>query len=115
MKGTFLAVSAAGALLIASGTAGAALRFDAAEGCQAFNPAQPTCSYTATHRGGSPVSGISGVGSWVVKIKVGKKIEVVKSPASGEPTVVEKVFEEGTKVSVTTLAPGSGVVVGHVD
>jgi hypothetical protein len=86
-----------------------------AEGCQAFNPVQPTCSYTATHPGDSPVSGIAGVGDWVVKTKLGKTKETYKSPASGEPTVVEMVIPPKTKVSVSTTSPGSGVIVGHAD
>ena len=88
---------------------------DEVEGCQVQSPAQPTCSYTATHAGGSPVSGIAAVGSWVVKIKVGKKTEVIKSPAMGEPTVVEMSIPSGAKVSMEALTPGSGGTVGHVD
>ena len=88
---------------------------DEVEGCQVQNPAQPTCSYTATHAGGSPVSGIAAVGSWVVKIKVGKKTEVIKSPAMGEPTVVEMSIPSGAKVTMEALTPGSGGTVGHVD
>jgi hypothetical protein len=88
-----------------------------AEGCQVQNPAQPTCTYTATHSGDSPASGIAGVGSWVVKIKIGKKKkpEVIKSPATGEPTAVEMTIPEGAKVTMSALTPGSGGTVGHVD
>ena len=88
---------------------------DSEEGCQAFSPGQESCSYTSTHEGGTPVSGIAGVGSWIVKVKVGKDVQTFKSPATGEPTEVEMPFEEGTKVSAKALAPGSVVVVGHVD
>ena len=85
------------------------------EGCQVQNPAQPTCTYTATHEGESPVSGIAGVGSWVVKIKVGKKTEVIKSSATGEPGVVEMTIPSGAKVTMQALTPGSGGTVGHAD
>jgi hypothetical protein len=53
----------------------------------------------------------------VVKIKIGKKKkpEVIKSPASGEPTVVEMSLPEGAAVSVEALSPGSAAIVGHVD
>ena len=88
-----------------------------AEGCQVQNPVQPACTYTVTHSSDSPVSGIAGLGSWVVKIKTGKKKkpEVIKSPASGEPTVVEMSLPEGATVSVEAVTPGSAAIVGHVD
>ena len=85
------------------------------EGCQVQNPAQPTCSYTATHEGETPVSGIAAVGSWVVTIKVGKKTETVKSPAAGEPTATEMTIPSGAKVTMKALSPGSGGTVGHAD
>jgi hypothetical protein len=85
------------------------------EGCQAFNPGQPKCTYTVTHSGASPVTGIAGVGKWVVKIKVGRKTTTVKSPASGEPTEVTMTFKKGSKITATALSPGSGLIVGHVD
>ena len=85
------------------------------EGCQVLNPVQPTCTYTATHEGESPVSGIAAVGSWVVTIKVGKKTETVKSPSTGEPTAVEMTIPSGAKVTMRALAPGSGGTVGHAD
>lgn len=85
------------------------------EGCQAVNPAQPTCSYTVTHTTESPVTGFAGVGNWAAKIKRGKKTTTVRSPATGEPTGITFEFEEGDKVSVTTLSPGSSVIAGHAD
>ncbi len=85
------------------------------EGCQVFNPVQPTCSYTATHDSDSPVQGIAGVGSWVVTIKVGKSKETYKSPASGEPAAEAVTIPEGAKVTMKALAPGSGGTVGHAD
>lgn len=88
---------------------------DETEGCQVLNPAQSSCSYKATHEGETPVSGILGWGSWTVKIKVGKKTTVEKSPASGEPTVAELVVPKGATVTMTALTPGSGGTVGHVD
>lgn len=85
------------------------------EGCQVQNPAQPECTYTVTHEGESPVSGVAAVGSWVVTIKVGKKTETVKSPPTGEPTAVEMTIPSGAKVTMKALAPGSGGTVGHAD
>ena len=88
---------------------------DEPEGCQVFNPAQPTCSYTATHEGESPVTGIFGWGTWIVKIKVGKKTTVHKSPGAGEPTAVEIPIPKGAQVTMTAVSPGAGGTVGHVD
>ena len=85
------------------------------EGCQVQNPAQPTCSYTATHAGETPVSGIAAVGNWVVTIKAGKKRLMFKSAATGAPTVVELSIPSGAKVTMEALTPGSGGTVGHVD
>jgi hypothetical protein len=85
------------------------------EGCQVVNPGQPTCTYTATHEGTSPVSGIAAVGQWQVTFQVGKKKTVEKSPASGEPTVVEMTIPKGAKVTMEALSPGSAGTVGHGD
>ena len=112
----FCAVLAAAMLLaIAAPAHGFVVQDMEPEGCQVFNPAQPTCSFTVTHEGESPVSGIFGWGDWVVKIKVGKKTEVFESPAAGEPTVVEMSIPSGAKVSMEALSPGAGGTVGHVD
>lgn len=86
-----------------------------AEGCQAVNPGQPTCSYEVTHETESPVTGVAGIGDWVVKIKRGKKTITVKSPGPGEPTAQEVAFETGDKVKAKALTPASAVTVGHVD
>jgi hypothetical protein len=86
-----------------------------AEGCQVFDPVQRKCTYTVTHTTISPVSGFSGTGDWVAKVKRGKKRITVESPAGGEPTVVEFSFQPGDKVTLTALSPGSGAVAGHVD
>jgi uncharacterized low-complexity protein len=115
MRKILLVTAVVGALSMAVTPAGAMRSSDGEEGCQAVNPGQPTCSYTATHPSSSPVAGIAGVGNWVVKVKLGKKVDTFKSPASGEPTAVELNFEEGSKVSVKTLTPGTAVIVGHAD
>jgi hypothetical protein len=81
------------------------------EGCQAFNPGQPTCSYTVTHEGTSPVTGFAGMGDWSAVVKRGKK--KIKIAASQEPVIFE--FQEGDVVKVVTSSPGSGVIAGHVD
>lgn len=85
------------------------------EGCQAFNPGQPKCTWKFTHDTDSPVNGVAGMGTWIVKIKRGKKTEVIKSPAYGEPTAVEHAFRKGDKVVAIAKSAGSGLVVGHVD
>lgn len=117
MKKLLAAVVLLGILAVPAHAA-RSIRFSEArevEGCQVQNPAQPTCSYTATHEGESPVSGIAAVGNWIVKIKVGKKTEVIKSPAAGEPTAVEMTIPSGAKVTMEALTPGSGGTVGHAD
>lgn len=93
----------------------AATGADEPESCQAFNPGQPKCSYTVTHSTDSPVTGVAGVGTWVVKIKRGKKTITVKSPATGEPTAIEIQFRPKDKVTAVAATPGSALVVGHAD
>jgi hypothetical protein len=83
------------------------------ESCQAFNPGQPTCTFTATSASATPVSGIAGAGTWVVIVKRGKLKTVFKSPASGEPTAVGFEIAPGDKITAKALAPGTALVVGH--
>jgi len=86
---------------------------DEPEGCQAMNPAAPTCKFTVTEDMEGPVAGAAGYGSWVVKVKRGKKIAArLKSPASGEPSAVEFLYEQGDKVTVKATSPGAGVIAG---
>lgn len=85
------------------------------EGCQAFNPGQPTCSYTVTHTPRTPITGVAGVGTWVVKVKRDGKTSKVESPANGQFWAVEIAFKPGDKVTAEALAPGSGLSVGHPD
>ena len=88
----------------------------ATEGCVASNPAQPTCSYKVTHESDSPVNGVGGVGSWVVTVKVGKKVvATAKSPSSGEPTSATVELPKGATVTAKALTPGSTLIVGHGD
>jgi hypothetical protein len=82
------------------------------EGCQAVNPVAPTCSFTVLEDMDGPVAGAAGYGTWIVKIKRGKQKMKLKSPASGEPTASEFLFEQGDKVSVTAVSAGSGVIAG---
>ena len=114
MKKLFVAATVFCALAVPA-QAGSGPVLDEVEGCQVLNPAQSSCSFKATHEGGTPVTGIFGWGSWTVKIKVGKKTTVKKSPATGEPTVVEMVIPRGATVTMTALTPGSGGTAGHVD
>ena len=117
MKKFLIATVLVGALALPAHAGGTVQWSDVTEveGCQVQNPAQPTCTYTATHEGESPVSGIAAVGSWVVTIKVGKKTETIKSSATGEPTAVEMTIPSGAKVTMKALSPGSGGTVGHAD
>ena len=101
--------------LLGTPAAGASRPALEVEGCQVANPGQPACTYTVTHAGATPVSGATGFGQWVVKVKVGKKATVYKSPSSGAPAVEEFALPEGAKVTMTALTPGSGGTVGHVD
>ena len=82
------------------------------EGCQAFNPGQPTCTFTATRDNVTPVSGAAGRGDWVVIVKRGKQKLTYKSPSSGEPTASGFEILEGDKVTAKALTPGSGVTTG---
>lgn len=93
----------------------ASSRVKEAEGCQVANPVQPTCTFKVTHPAESPVAGIAGVGSWEVTVKAGKKVTKYKSPATGEPTVVEEVFPTGATVTMKALTPGSAGTAGHAD
>jgi len=86
---------------------------DESESCQAFNPGQPVCKFTAEAASATPVSGVSGAGSWVVIVKRGKLKTVYKSPAGGEPTAVEFAIAPGDKITAKALTPGSGLIVGH--
>lgn len=115
MKKLVASIAICALALPAAAHAGVPAELRATEGCQAVNPGQPTCTYTATHETDSPVSGIAGVGQWQVIYKVGKKKTVEKSPASGEPTAVEIFFPEGAKVTAKALSPGAVVIVGHAD
>ena len=117
MKKVLIAVVLTGALAMPA-HAGGALDWSEVtevEGCQTQNPAQPTCTYTATHDSESPVQGIAAVGSWVVTIQVGKKKDTYKSPATGEPVAEAITIPEGAKVTMKALSPGSGGTVGHAD
>ena len=115
MKRFCVSLVVVSALALAAPAQGDGIAAREPEGCQVLNPAQPKCSFTVTHEGTSPVSGIFGWGEWVVKIKVGKKTEVYESPATGEPSVVEMTIPEGAKVTMEALSPGSGGTTGHVD
>jgi hypothetical protein len=85
------------------------------EGCQAQNPLQPTCSYTVTHTSSTPVTGVGGVGEWVVFVKRGAQKLTFKSLPDGRPTMLEISFKIGDKVSAKAISPGSGLTVGHFD
>ena len=84
----------------------------APEGCEAMNPAQSTCTFTVMEDMEGPVAGVAGEGTWIVKVKRGKKTEKIKSPSSGEPTAVEYLFEAGDVVTAKALSPGSSMIVG---
>jgi hypothetical protein len=99
--------------LAALPVAGSAAPSDKPESCFASNPGTSKCSFTVTEAIETPVSGAAGVGSWVVKVKRGKKIvATLASPTSGEPTADAFTYEIGDKVTAEALAPGSGVSAG---
>ena len=88
---------------------------DEPEGCQAFNPGQPTCKFTATIDSESPVSGATGSGSWVVTVKrVGEKKPIVLKPADPYGGVVEFAYQQGDKVTAKALSPGTMMTAGSV-
>jgi len=66
---------------------------------------------TAINAGASEVTGITGAGTWTVKvIRPGVTDPIVyRSPSGGEPTVEQGVLKIGDKVSCTT--GNNGVVI----
>ncbi|MFN2524771.1 MAG: hypothetical protein ABR505_00680 [Actinomycetota bacterium] len=82
------------------------------EGCEAVNPGMTQCVLEITHPTTGPVSGVAGVGSWIVIVKRGKTKIKIKSPSSGEPTAVGQTYLEGDVVTAKALTPGSALVVG---
>ncbi len=114
-----LVVAALAAMLIVAPTtaqSASAPPADEPEGCQAFNPGQPTCTFTATADAETPISGAVGVGSWVVKVKRAreKKPIVLKGSPDGAPSVSEFPFREGDVVKAKALTPGTFMTVGYV-
>ncbi|MGH2754078.1 MAG: hypothetical protein ACRDLB_06550 [Actinomycetota bacterium] len=113
MLRTMIAVTATAVLLIpTSGSTHPSNEAMAPEGCEAMNPAQSTCTFTVMEDMEGPVAGVAGQGSWLVKVKRGKKTEKIKSPSSGEPTAVEYLFQAGDVVTAKALSPGSALIVG---
>ena len=108
MRRTIVAL-AAGALLLPLPLHAEA---DQVEGCQAVNPGQPTCTYTATEATVTPVSGAAGRGDWIVIVKRGKTKFVYKSPADGAPTATGFTILAGDKLTAKALTPGSGLAIG---
>jgi hypothetical protein len=110
MRSWWVAAAAATAVLFSMvGIAGAQ---DAPEGCEAMNPAAPTCSFTVAESMSGPVTGVAGEGTWVVKVKRGKQKIKLTSPASGAPTAVTFTFQAGDKVTATAVSPGAALIVG---
>jgi hypothetical protein len=82
------------------------------EGCEAANPGAPKCTFKVTHNMTGPVSGVVGVGDWVVIAKKGKRKVTINSPTYGEPTAEEYLFKKGWRVTAKALSPGSALAVG---
>jgi hypothetical protein len=82
------------------------------EGCQAFNPGQPKCTYTATEDTVTPVSGAAGRGDWIVILKRGKTKLTYTSPADGSATATGFTIETGDKLTAKALTPGSALAIG---
>ena len=115
MRKAIVAAGAAALLAVPGGGNAGGVTLDREmepEGCQALNPVAPTCAFTVLEDMEGPVAGAAGYGTWIVKIKRGKQRMKLKSPASGEPTASEFLFEQGDKVKVTAVSPGSGVIAG---
>jgi hypothetical protein len=85
---------------------------DAPEGCEAMNPAVPSCSFTVAESMSGPVSGVAGEGTWVVKVKRGKQKIKLNSPSGGAPFVIEFLFRAGDKVTAIAVSPGASLIVG---
>ncbi len=102
------------AFLAAHATASVPLE-DGTEGCIVFNPGLGhSCSYEATHDPDPDrISGIIGVGNWLVKVKRGGKTFRYESPPLGEPTTTFFSIRKGDRVRVWALTPGTFVAVGH--
>lgn len=109
MKKASLGALTAALMVVPAGIAGSA-GSDAPEGCEAVNPVQSTCTYTA--EGVDTFGGVAGRGDWVVKVKVGKRTTTYKSPPSGDPTGIQFMIPAGAKVTATATSAGSGLVVG---
>lgn len=109
MKKAAIGALAAALMVVPAGIAGSA-GIDAPESCEAINPVQPTCTFTA--EGVDTFGGVAGSGSWIVKVKVGKRTTTYKSPASGEPTGEQFMIPAGAKVTATATAAGSSLIVG---
>ena len=86
----------------------------APEGCQAYNPGQPSCSFKVTHQSGTPISGYAAVGTWVIKIKAGGKTTTIES-SSPAPTASVSAWPKGARITASATAAGSFVIIGHVD
>ncbi len=83
------------------------------ESCLAFNPGQPSCSFTATSESSSgTITGAVGAGDWIVVVKRGKKKLKIK-PASAQPEPVAFPYQEGDKVTATVKSAGGWVLAGH--
>lgn len=109
------AVSAALLALPTTGGSAAVVTVDREpEGCQAINPIQPKCTFTVTESMEGPIAGAAGYGTWVVKVKRGKKkVATIKPPGGyGEPYAEEYLYKKGDKVTVIAVSSGSGVTAG---
>ena len=107
------AAVAALALVLGSGLASAKGRGAMEpEGCEAMNPAAPTCTFTVAETMAGPVTGVAGEGTWTVKVKRGKKTIKLQSPSSGQPTAVTFSFLKGDVVTATAVSPGAALIVG---
>ena len=114
MRGVVIGVVVAG-LLSLPASVGQAMTLDEREpeGCEAMNPVAPDLQFHRAGLDGWPRRGCRRVGHWIVKVKRGKKtVAVLKSPPSGEPTAVEFLYQQGDKVSVSAVSPGSSVIAG---
>lgn len=115
MKKVLATVLASGLLLVPIATARSVEALDTAEGCEAVNPAQSTCTYK-TAEALDTFGGAAGEGDWIVTVVVGKgkkkQISTYTSPSDGSPTGEQFMIPAGATVTAKALSAGSGVVVG---
>ncbi|HYI45547.1 MAG TPA: hypothetical protein VE174_08850 [Actinomycetota bacterium] len=111
MRKALVATLTAVGLLVAVPSSAVEVKKDP-EACEAFNPAQPKCTFTVTSDSSSgTVTGAVGAGEWIVVIKRGKSKIKYASPTEPGPVAFD--YEIGDKVTATVKSAGGWVIAGH--